>query len=326
MKKILLNIVVLSLSLILVSCREEKYLDKLIDLNSDYALLEAKTNLLYKSYEVKSTWTTSVWDEYFLLYDNLYDEEEISDMFIEYVDRVVITVFDNNIRMVEVLECYSEEDAINLFEKLDSIQLYRNKNLIYTNTPFAWLLLYGDKVNDGLYEYPILKNTIVSIIEKERNQKKGELTIPNEIESISAGALHSLKYITKIVCGKNLKVIGNNAFSKSNMLEEVFFNEGLQYINYGAFMNDSKLKYVIFPTTLKYIGMYAFFGCNNLEYIIIPNNIKYIGQECFSSGIIYCEAESKPKEWDDNFAEKDVIVYWGNEWEYNEEGIPVPIE
>ena len=109
----------------------------------------------------------------------------------------------------EVCLGYSEEDAINLFEKLDSIQLYRNKNLIYTNTPFAWLLLYGDKVNDGLYEYPILKNTIVSIIEKERNQKKGELTIPNEIESISAGALHSLKYITKIVCGENLKVIGN---------------------------------------------------------------------------------------------------------------------
>lgn len=326
MKKILIVIVVIFLGISLTNCKEKPYLDKLVDQNGEYALTQAKMSLAYESYKIETTWTLGFWKKYFVNYDYLYDEEKLSDLFIEYVDRVVVTSFEGDMKMVEVIECNSEEDAIIFFEKIGSAQLYRNKNLIFTNTPFAWLLLYGNKTKDDLYEYPVVKTTIVSVKENIRTKKVGELIIPEEVKSISAGALHTLKYITKVVCGKSLKVIGNNAFTKSNMLEEVIFNEGLEYINFGAFMNVPKLKYIKLPTTNKYIGMYAFWGCNKLEYVIIPDAVEYVGNECFSSGVIYCEASSKPEKWDENFVCDNVEVYWGNEWEYNEDGIPEPIK
>ena len=227
--------------------------------------------------------------------------------------------------MVEVLECYSVEEAVKLYDELDSIQLYRNENLIYTNTPFAWLLIYGNKEYIDFYECPVVKTTIINVDYNIRYEKTGEISIPNEIEVISAGSFHSLKNITKVIFNENIKVIGNNAFGRCVSIEEVVLNEGLKYINFAAFINCSKIKNIKIPSSVEYIGMNAFYGCSNLEYIVIPNNVKFIGKDCFSNGNIFCLIESKPEKWDREFYGGTAKVYWAGEWEYNEQGIPVPI-
>lgn len=51
--------------------------------------------------------------------------------------------------------------------------------------------------------------------------------------------------------------------------------------------------------------------------------LKKIDAHAFSQGTIYCETLEKPKGWDKDFAFLQAKVYWGDEWEYNEEGIPV---
>ena len=60
-----------------------------------------------------------------------------------------------------------------------------------------------------------------------------------------------------------------------------------------------------------------------MKYIVLPESVEKIGNYAFSHGIIYCEAFEKPEGWEENFAYRQAKVYWGNEWEYNEEGIPV---
>ncbi|MBQ8293695.1 MAG: hypothetical protein IJX78_07850, partial [Bacilli bacterium] len=62
----------------------------------------------------------------------------------------------------------------------------------------------------------------------------------------------------------------------------------------------------------------------NLEYVVIPSSVKDIGYRAFTHGVLYIEAESKPAKWDRGFAGPSTTIYWGNEWEYNEEGIPTP--
>ena len=60
--------------------------------------------------------------------------------------------------------------------------------------------------------------------------------------------------------------------------------------------------------------------------VVIPESVIDIGYLAFTSGTLYIEAESKPAKWDRSFYGGTAKVYWGNEWEYNEEGIPVLIK
>ena len=123
--------------------------------------------------------------------------------------------------------------------------------------------------------------------------------------------------LSKITCGENLRSIGDYAFLEVKELEYFESNKNLISIGKKAFFDSPKLKTVILNDGLEYIDDMAFAECPSLEYVVIPSSVKDIGEEAFTSGILYIEAKTKPVEWDDNFAGKDVIIYWGNEWNYN---------
>ncbi|MBQ8292242.1 MAG: leucine-rich repeat domain-containing protein, partial [Bacilli bacterium] len=116
------------------------------------------------------------------------------------------------------------------------------------------------------------------------------------------------------------------AFMELEELKYFECNKNLISIGKGTFLNNPKLQTVILNEGLEYINDRAFAECPNLEYVVIPASVKEVGFEAFTSGIIYIEAEIIPDKWDQNFAGKDVKFYTGNEWEYNEDGIPTPIK
>ncbi len=106
-------------------------------------------------------------------------------------------------------------------------------------------------------------------------------------------------------------------------IKKIYMNTNLEKINYGAFYGCYNLENVYLNEGLKQIDIFAFYRCYSLKYVVIPESVEKIGKHAFSHGAIYCEALEKPEDWDENFAHYQAKVYWGNEWEYNEDGIPV---
>ncbi|MBQ3219959.1 MAG: leucine-rich repeat domain-containing protein [Clostridia bacterium] len=152
------------------------------------------------------------------------------------------------------------------------------------------------------------------------------IEIPDSVTSISFGAFFRCDSLTSItVDGKNenYKSIDGNLYSKDG-------NTLIQYatgktantftipsyvtsIGYEAFSWCESLETIVIPNSVTSIGYYAFEYCTSLETIEIPNSVTSIGYRAFyncNSLTIYCEAESKPDDWDLNW-NLDCPVVWG---------------
>ena len=87
--------------------------------------------------------------------------------------------------------------------------------------------------------------------------------LPDSVEEIGAEAFYGCKNLKSIVFPKNLKAIGDSAFSSCN------------------------LESITLPESLKEIGEYAFSYCN-LKSIVLPKNLQKIGYNSFRN----CPLES----------------------------------
>lgn len=127
----------------------------------------------------------------------------------------------------------------------------------------------------------------------------------------------------EIIYIPNVEEITEESCAFHTNINKIYMNTNLEKINYGAFYGCYNLENVYLNDGLKQIDMFAFYRCYSLKYVVIPKSVEIIEKHTFSHGTIYCEALEKPEGWDENFAHYQAKIYWGNEWEYNEEGIPV---
>ena len=147
------------------------------------------------------------------------------------------------------------------------------------------------------------------------------LIVPNYYKG---GAEYKL---TKIVNKSLYELYNSNIIAK-----KIIVSEGIEKIgtasttgtqgstNVGIFGGNIGAEEIYLPNTLLEIGDYAFTG-NNIKSIIIPKSVKKVGynifNRCNNLTTIYCEASSKPAEWNDqwngsNVKDKDII------WGYNQ--------
>ena len=91
-----------------------------------------------------------------------------------------------------------------------------------------------------------------------------------------------------------------------------------------SLMINNNIREIICNDNVKIINSFAFTYYKNLYYFVVPESVEYIGYCALACPIIYCEAESKPEEWDKNFAATGAKIYYKGEWEYNEFGKPFP--
>ena len=110
-----------------------------------------------------------------------------------------------------------------------------------------------------------------------------------------------------------------------NNFKKVVIGDSVRVLYYGS-ITGKKFDEIVFSKNLKEIHG-GFTSENNTTFkTIIPKTIEFVGKYTFAGGSIYCEQESKPKNWDSEFAVDNAKVYWAGEWEYDNYGIPRPIE
>jgi len=107
-----------------------------------------------------------------------------------------------------------------------------------------------------------------------------ELYLSDEVQTIEARAFFYHKNLRKIVCGKNLSIIGESAFHFCEKLKEVILNEGLYQISERAFY-ETPIEYIQFPSSLEVIESRAFISSLYIDSFVIPSTLKSIGLYAF---------------------------------------------
>ena len=135
--------------------------------------------------------------------------------------------------------------------------------------------------------------------------KRGEVRIPNSIESIETEAFKYCNYITKLSIAASVTSMGNRAFYGCSELTTVHF-EGAQdaqeaVIGYQAFERCYKLSSVLFDddVNITKLDKYAFEYCTALKSITLPASLVKIDNYALG----YCSLLSEVK-----FAEGTVFV------------------
>lgn len=216
---------------------------------------------------------------------------------IDYVNALCLNVGDSYTSMC--IECYNVEDALALEKILNKRmpdEWIKYKNLVIRLSGAFIILLEGEYKLYG--DATFNKNKQIFIMNHSDSYNSPFLKIPN-----------NTVYLSYVACK-------NNKF-----LKQFYCNETLIRIGKGAFYNCSSLETVSLNHNLKQIDDRAFYGCPLLN-IIVPKCVQKIGEEVFTSGNIFCEAESKPEGWHDGFYTGTAKVYYKGQWDYDNEGNP----
>lgn len=125
---------------------------------------------------------------------------------------------------------------------------------------------------------------------------EGELSLPETVEFIGAGAFSYIDGITSVNIRSDIKTTDDDVTSKAvffdcNGLERLRVSEGVTTLGVN-FSNCDNLEYIELPSTLESIGYgdgfivacdYIFSYCTSLKTIEIPSNLKYIAAGTFSN-------------------------------------------
>lgn len=99
--------------------------------------------------------------------------------------------------------------------------------------------------------------------------------------------------LTSIVIPSNVGSIGFTDFGYCENLNSVTIEDGIVEILDRAFEDCINLTSIVIPASVDSMGDDVFLGCSSLT-------------------DIYCEAESKPEGWDDNWNGSSATVHWGS--------------
>ena len=143
--------------------------------------------------------------------------------------------------------------------------------------------------------------------------KLKSITIPDSLTAIGYGTFDYCRSLSSVIIPNGVTSIGDWAFSSCSNLAEITIPESVESIGEGAFESCYKLTSLTISSGVRNIGKSAFDGCNKLTTVTIPGSVTSIGGEAFDCDMasFYCEAESKPEGWDDNWNPKKRPVVWG---------------
>lgn len=152
------------------------------------------------------------------------------------------------------------------------------------------------------------------------------IQIPDGVETIGEYAFNGCSSLTEVNFPSKLKSIENNAFQGCTKLNNVVLPETIENLFAYSFSDCKALTSIRIPKNVRLVAA-AFYGCDNLTDVTLDDGVKYIANNAFkeceikkifipSSVIfpgsrvfegcpkdlaIYCEAKTKPENWNDEW-------------------------
>lgn len=139
------------------------------------------------------------------------------------------------------------------------------------------------------------------------------VTLPKSITNISEGTFQNCTRLTIVEIPNLVGIVGVGAFQNCIRLTDVVLSNSTSWILSSAFLNCANLKNIEIPDSVGWIHNGAFNGCKSLKSVIIPNSVVTVSQDAFydcENLTIYCEAESKPEDWDSDWNSSGCPVVW----------------
>lgn len=183
------------------------------------------------------------------------------------------------------------------------------------NNPILWNYKSRGVDANGI-RWGLTQDDIMTIVGCKNSG--AELDIPSVINGVAVKSICNNAFanngdLTKVTLPSGLVCIANGVFKHCGNLEEVGLPESLQSVGADAFSYCSGLISIEFGGSLTSIGQNAFSYCTKLKNITIPDNVSVIGAYAFADCdkiVLYCEAESAPSGWEDNWNRSNRPVIW----------------
>ena len=177
----------------------------------------------------------------------------------------------------------------NLLEKID---------IPKSVDDFGYQAFYGTKYISLLKAKNKLVIINTSVIGCRSGTSNVEVTIPDGVTTISAGAFEHCAYVTGVKIPDSVTSIGCEAFCCCNALKEVRLSNNITCIEEGTFGSCYHLQSITIPDSVTSIGYEAFLNCNDLKSITIPENvtdlaISRLGYHLESEGIEWWYSPNK---------------------------------
>ena len=178
-----------------------------------------------------------------------------------------------------------------------------------TNEYFVLIKIEDDYVSS----FQTHENTELIAPKVFENSKIETIEITDNVRVIGYYSFSMCESLISIKLPQSVSLIGEGAFYGCNSLTTINIPEGVTSIEPSTFENCEKLISVIFSDSLTNIGESAFKFCRSLQTLNISKNILNIGKEAFygcSSLFLYCENDSKPSGWDEQWNSGFSRIYW----------------
>ena len=140
------------------------------------------------------------------------------------------------------------------------------------------------------------------------------IEIPDSVTSFGDYAFYACTSLKNVKIPHLVTSIGSYAFSGCISFTSIEIPDSVTSIGDWAFLACSFITNVVIPDSVISIGDGAFYNCTSLINVVIPDSVISIGERAFSgckSLTIYCDAESKPSEWDSKWNCDNRPVVWG---------------
>ena len=247
------------------------------------------------------------------------------------------------------------DEAFSSCSSLTSVELKPGVAQIYSNA-FAncpnlssvslpeGLYMIGDYCFNGSSLSSITIPSSVQIIGSYSfyNNNLSSITLPSNLSSLGDYAFANNNISGTINIPDQLGYFNSSVFA-NNPIDEVGFgdNPSIGGISAHAFSNTNITKFKV-PESVHTMHGWALAGCSKLENVYLPSNLTTMHEETISGSkvvevfvpntvtetlrnvfdgvpglTIYCEAESKPDSWSDDWNECGVPVVWGAERPYS---------
>lgn len=198
---------------------------------------------------------------------------------------------------------------------------YECNNLKIINIPSDVQRIYeGTFYNcSELHTVKFEENSKLITIAKEafyNCNKLVNIVLPNSLRIIEEKAFQYCSSLKEINIPINIEIIEKETFANCNLLQFVHFEENglLKIIKEKAFYMCKNLSDIKLSSSLQKIESYAFYNCSNMESINIPIDVMEIGNNAFEKCFcltIYCEVESVPINWHQDWNVQGCLVVWG---------------